>query len=158
MCQKLSWVFSHQVDLSKWKTLYWSIFFMQLHFHEILTLKQSHYREVARWGVYIGARHNWKCFLAYKILDFFFFNFLRKKEKKINFILCYFSVRTLQYFKKIKKIIAPQNIKNCPQKLLKIPLDQEFSVQQVFAVWNWDSFKGWNCLIFEAVKLCRMKK
>ena len=27
---------------------------------------QSHYREVPRWGVSNGARHNWKCFLAYK--------------------------------------------------------------------------------------------
>ena len=27
---------------------------------------QSHYRKVLRWGVSNGARHNWKCFLAYK--------------------------------------------------------------------------------------------
>jgi hypothetical protein len=26
------------------------------------------------------------------------------------------------------------------------------------ALWNWDSFIVWNCLIFEVVKLCRMKK
>ena len=37
--------------------------------------KQSHYREVLRWGVSNGARHNWKCFLA----SIFFLNFLRKK-------------------------------------------------------------------------------
>ena len=28
------------------------------------TFGQSHYREVPRWGVSNGARHNWKCFLA----------------------------------------------------------------------------------------------
>ena len=27
--------------------------------------RQSHYREVPWWGVSNGARHNWKCFLAY---------------------------------------------------------------------------------------------
>ena len=26
---------------------------------------QSHYREVPRWGVSSGARHNWKSFLSY---------------------------------------------------------------------------------------------
>ena len=57
-----------------------------------------------------------------------------------------------------KKHFAPQNIKNSPQKLLIIPLDHQFSVQQVFSLWNWDSFKVWNFLIFEVVKLCRMKK
>ena len=30
---------------------------------------QSHYREVPRWGVSNGARHNWKCFFAYKIFE-----------------------------------------------------------------------------------------
>ena len=29
---------------------------------------QSHYRKVPRWGVSIRARHDWKYFLAYKIL------------------------------------------------------------------------------------------
>ena len=33
---------------------------------------QSHYREVPRWGVSNGARHNWKCFLAYKKLSYTF--------------------------------------------------------------------------------------
>ena len=33
--------------------------------------KQSHYREVPRRGVSIRARHNWKCYLAYKKIDFF---------------------------------------------------------------------------------------
>jgi hypothetical protein len=42
--------------------------------------------------------------------------------------------------------------------LLRIPLDQQFSVQQVFALRDWDSFIVWNFLIFEVVKLCRMKK
>ena len=35
--------------------------------------KQSHYREVPQWGVSNGARHNQKCFLAYKKFKFFFF-------------------------------------------------------------------------------------
>ena len=39
---------------------------------------QSHYREVPRWGVSNGARHNWKCFLAYKIFKKVFI-FLNKK-------------------------------------------------------------------------------
>ena len=41
--------------------------------------------------------------------------------------------------------------------MLIIPLDHQFSVQQVFALWNWDCFKVWNFLIFEVVKLCRMR-
>ena len=37
---------------------------------------QSHYREVLRWGVSNGARHNWKRFLAYKKkLKWVFFKF-----------------------------------------------------------------------------------
>ena len=40
------------------------------------THMQSHYREVPRWGVSNGARHNWKCFLAYKKFEVFFFNFI----------------------------------------------------------------------------------
>ena len=45
-------------------------------------------------------------------------------------------------FSKIKKnfFFCPQNQKNCPQKLLIIPLDQQFSVQQVFALCNWDTY------------------
>ena len=51
-----------------------------------------------------------------------------------------FSADTTIFFEKLKKkCFAPQNIKNCPQKLFLIPLDQEFSVQQVFALCNWDS-------------------
>ena len=42
--------------------------------------------------------------------------------------------------------------------MLIIPLDHQFSVQQVFSLWNWDCFKVWNFLIFEVVKLCRMNK
>ena len=37
-----------------------------------------------------------------------------------------------------------------------IPLDQESS--KYLALRNWDSFIVWNCLIFEVVILCRMKK
>ena len=33
--------------------------------------KQSHYREVSRWGVFSRARQNWKCFLVYKNTFFF---------------------------------------------------------------------------------------
>ena len=69
-----------------------------------------------------------------------------------------FSADAKMFLKKnFKFFFAPQNIKNYSQKLLIIPLDHQFSVQQVFALWNWDSFKVWN-LIFEVVKLCRMKK
>ena len=52
----------------------------------------------------------------------------------------------------------PKHKKKSLQKLRKIPLDHHFSDQQVFALWNWDSFIVWNFLIFENVKLCRMKK
>ena len=41
---------------------------------------------------------------------------------------------TISFLKFKKKIFAPQNIKNCPQMLLIIPLGQQFSVQQVFAL------------------------
>ena len=61
-------------------------------------------------------------------------------------------------FQKFKFFCPPKHKKKCPQKLLIIPLDQQFLVQQVFALWNWDSLKVWNFLIFEVVKLCRMKK
>ena len=60
--------------------------------------------------------------------------------------------------KQLKQKFTHQNIKNWPQKLLIIPLDQQFLVQQVFALCNWDSFIVWNYLIVEAVKPCRMKK
>ena len=45
--------------------------------------------------------------------------------------------------------------KNCPKKLLIIPLDQEFLVQEVFGSVELRQFYS---LIFEVVKLCRMKK
>ena len=35
-----------------------------------------------------------------------------------------------------KKVLPPKTYKNCPQKLLIIPLDHEFLVQQVFALCN----------------------
>ena len=70
-----------------------------------------------------------------------------------------FSADIKIFFLNSKKIFDPQNIKKkSPKKLLIIPLDHQFSVQQVFALWNWDSFKVWNFLIFEVVKLWRMKK
>ena len=37
---------------------------------------QSHYREVPLWGVSNVARHNWKCFLAYKKFEVFFQKFI----------------------------------------------------------------------------------
>ena len=40
-----------------------SMVFWSSYLHPI---KQSHYREVPQWGVSIGARHSWKCFLAYE--------------------------------------------------------------------------------------------
>ena len=54
-------------------------------------------------------------------------------------------------------MFAPQNKKNCPQKLLIIPRDQKFPVQHFFPLCNWGSFLVWLFLIFEVIKLCRMK-
>ena len=51
----------------------------------------------------------------------------------------------------------PKHKKNSPKKLLIIPLDYHFSVQQVFALWNWDSFKALNFLIFEVVNFAGWK-
>ena len=84
-------------------------------------------------------------------------------KKKLHFFHLHFmqlfsADATVFFLKKCFKFFAPQNMKNSPQKLLIIPLDHQFSVQQVFSLWNWDSFKVWNFLIFEVVKLCRMKK
>ena len=94
--------------------------------------------------------------MEFKLNNFFF---KVSKKKFFNFISCNFLVRTLQYLKKkFKHFFDPQNKKKSPKKLLIIPLDHQFSVQQVFALWSWDSFKVWNFLIFEVVKLCRMKK
>ena len=36
---------------------------------------QSHCREVPRWAVFNGARHNWKCFLTNKKIRVCFFKF-----------------------------------------------------------------------------------
>ena len=89
----------------------------------------------------------------------FLFNF--RKRKLYIFYLHFmqlFSVDAKIFLKKFqKKFCPPKHKKTSPQKLLIIPLDHQFSVQQVFALWNWDSFKAWNFLIFEVVKLCRMK-
>ena len=57
-------------------------------------------------------------------------------------MLSNFLVRTLRYF--LEKISPKKHKKKSLQKLLIIPLDHQFSVQQVFALWNWDSFKVWN--------------
>ena len=54
-----------------------------------------------------------------------FFNFFKKKI--IKAILCNFSMRLLKYFLKNFKFFFPSKYKkNLPQKLLIIPLDQEF--------------------------------
>ena len=64
--------------------------------------------------------------------------------------------------KNSKFFFAPQNMKkNSHQKLLIIPLDHQFSVQQVFALWNWDSFKVWNflsCQTLQDEKYLRISK
>ena len=49
----------------------------------------------------------------------------------------------------------PKHKKKSLQKL--IPLDQQFSVQQVFALCNLDNFIIWNFLILEVFKVCKMK-
>ena len=64
---------------------------------------QSHYRQVPRWSVSIGVRHNWKCFLAYKNIF-------------LNFILCSFLVWTLQCFYKF--FLTTKTWKKRSQKLL----------------------------------------
>ena len=38
--------------------------------------------------------------------------------------------------KKFEYFFAPKYINSSPQNLVIIPLDQEFSVDQVFALWN----------------------
>ena len=75
-----------------------------------------------------------------------------------NFILCNFSVWTLQYFfKKIWKKICPQNLKKLPSKVAHNPTRlQVFSPEQVFGLCNWNSFLVCFFLIFEFVKLFRM--
>ena len=50
--------------------MYWTCNSMK---NLLLYYGQSHYREVLRWGVSNGARHNWKCLLAYKKFVVFFF-------------------------------------------------------------------------------------
>ena len=72
----------------------------------------------------------------------------RKKLCFSNFTSCNYLVRSLQ--------------KSCPQKHKRLPSkfahnSPRPTVQQVFALWNWDSFIVWN-LIFEFVKLCRKKR
>ena len=49
-----------------------------------------------------------------------------------------FSAETTIYFQKKNNNnnFAPQSIKNCPQKVIIIPLDQQFSVQKVFLCAN----------------------
>ena len=88
----------------------------------------------------------------------FLFNF--KKRKLYAFQLHFmqlFSADAKIFFKKCSNFFCPPKYeKNSPQKLLIIPLDHQFSVQQVFALGNWDNFKVWNFLIFEVDKLCRI--
>ena len=52
-----------------------------------------------------------------------------------------------------KKKSALRNIKNCPKKLLIIPLDQEFLVQQVFGLCGTETVFSLLNLIFEDGKL-----
>ena len=52
--------------------------------------------------------------------------------------------------------LPPKTQKNCPKKLLIIPLDQDFLVQQVFGFVELRQFFTLFCLIFEVAKLCRM--
>ena len=74
-----------------------------------LWFRQSHYREVPRWGVSNGARHNWKCFLTYKMFE----------KKSNNFLRFFFNflVRTLRCFYFF-----------CPWKLEKTSLNLFFSL------------------------------
>ena len=85
-----------------------------------------------------------------------------EKENDIYLLTSFYAiflVQTLRNFLKVFDSFLPStHKKKSPQKLLIIPLDHQFSVQQAFALWNWNSFKVWNFLIFEVVKLCRMKK
>jgi hypothetical protein len=90
----------------------------------------------------------------------FLFNF--RKRKLFIFQLHFmqlFVAGAKMFLKKITIFFwPPKHKKNSPKKLLIIPLDHQFSVQQVFAFRNWDSFEVWNFLISEVFKLCRMKK
>ena len=61
--------------------MYKSLFFALKYHQNFIIYQQSHYREVPRWGVSNGARHNWKCFLAKNFL----FNCLKKKKKLTSF-------------------------------------------------------------------------
>ena len=72
----------------------------------------------------------------------FLYNFRKRKIYifKLHFIQ-FFSADAKIFKKKIIIFFDPQNIKNSPKKLLIIPLDHQFSVQQVFSLWNWDRFK-----------------
>ena len=75
--------------------------------------------------------------------------------------LCMINIQMKMFLRPIriavKKFIPPKHKKKLSQKLLIIPLDQQFSVQPVFALCNRDSFVVCNFLIFEVVKLCRMR-
>ena len=59
-------------------------------------------------------------------------------------------------------MLSPTKHKNLSSKdahnAIRLTIMEQFSVQQVFALCNWDSLLEWNCLIFEVVKLCRMKR
>ena len=82
-----------------------------------------------------------------------FLSNFRKRKKKSFFqlrFLCNFLVRTLRYIWKKKFFCPPKHKKNSPQKLLIVPQDHQFSVQQVFALWNCDILKS---EIFSSLKL-----
>ena len=67
---------------------------------------------------------------------------------------------TLRYFK--KKIYLPKHKKNCPRKLLLIPLDQEFLVHRVFGSvelrqfysLKWSHF--WSCQTLQDEKISQI--
>ena len=73
-----------------------------------------------------------------------------------------FSADAKIFLKKILKFFCPlKHEKTSPQKLFIIPLDHQISVQK-FLLWETETVlkyeRVWNFLIFEIVKLCRMKK
>jgi len=86
-------------------------------------------------------------------------NFRKKYMFRLTSFYATFQCGRYTIFRKIrKKDLPPKTLKNCPQKLLIIPLDQQFSFQHVSALCNCDSFIVWNFLILEVVKLWKMKK
>ena len=90
------------------------IWWFQYRVWKKVLLQQSHYREVPQWGVSNGARHNWKCFLAY-IWKFFqnhhmFFNTLKCAT---NHVMS-FEVYGCFMVQKILKLWRQQSWPFCP--------------------------------------------